>query len=393
MEERDGAGVERLSRALRDRSETYGARLALDLALVAALLRAGRLAAARRALDEHRTSLLAYASELERALADAVVEREAETVVASVASVASVAPAEVGVPRPPRRLRRSLASSLAAVALAAAIVAPQLRAPPTDLGASVETAARRELIDARHRLADLQGAGDEVLAAEALAVHRRALALPPEVLAVPDVRVELVALLEEQVVVLAGVPSPQAQELLAEVRALWSVLVVGPGFLGPPLVSDLAPLPFAAATGLPSATLPDIPGDAVPAPPSAAVPAPAVPAPAGSVPAAQPDPASLPPADAPPPPDAAPAPPPEAAPEPEPEPVEEPQPSDAEPAEPEPSEPAPAEGSPSEPEPEPAPPTEPEPIQPHPAPAPEAPPGLDPPTGLQEGEAPPLLMG
>lgn len=369
MDEPDGAGAHRLSRALRDRSETYSARLALDVALVVALLRSGHLAAARRALDEHRASLLAYATELERAVADAVVEREAEAVVASAVTVDAEQPGVAGVHSPPRRLRRALASSLAAAAFAAVILVPQLRLPPPGLDATVETAARRELIDARHHLAEVRWAGDDVLAAEALAVHRRALAMPPEVLADPEVRIELVALLEEQVVVLAGVPSPQAQELLAEVRALWSVLVDEPGFPGLRLPTELAPLPFAAATGLPSATaLPGLAGEELQAPPPAAVAAPAGPQPDQPVQPVEPQPA----------------------------------PSEPAPSEPAPSEPAASEASPaaseaspaepSEPAPQPEPEPSPPPADPAPAPAP-APGPVDPPTGLQEGGAASLLTG
>src|SRR5687768_10382700 len=67
----------RLSLALRDRAEAYRQDAVVDLTIVEALLRVDEAEAAARQLDDHRASLHAMARDLQVAVADAAVEREA----------------------------------------------------------------------------------------------------------------------------------------------------------------------------------------------------------------------------------------------------------------------------------------------------------------------------
>src|SRR5687767_14952696 len=74
------AAQARLSGALRDRADAYRGDAVVDLTLVEVLLRMDEAEAAVRALDDHRASLKAMARDLQVAVADAAVEREAEAV-------------------------------------------------------------------------------------------------------------------------------------------------------------------------------------------------------------------------------------------------------------------------------------------------------------------------
>lgn len=123
----------RLSDALRDRASSYRHDATVDLTLVEALLKLDEPEAAARTIDDHRALLQAMARDLQVAVADATVEREAERVVTASASRASL-PAE------PVRLglRRRVLIITGAAAVAVALLLPTPRLSPRTMLASMD---------------------------------------------------------------------------------------------------------------------------------------------------------------------------------------------------------------------------------------------------------------
>lgn len=136
----------RLSEALRDRTQTYRQDASVDLTMLGALLRLDHPEAAAKALDDHRASLRAMAHDLQVAVADAAVEREAERVCSAVAQ------AEVHRPLVSNVRRRVLAVTGAA-AVVLALVLPTARFSPRTTLTSVEgRSAYDDISAARERL-------------------------------------------------------------------------------------------------------------------------------------------------------------------------------------------------------------------------------------------------
>ncbi|MPZ72142.1 MAG: hypothetical protein GEU74_02750 [Nitriliruptorales bacterium] len=118
-----GIARARLSGALRERAGAYRHDAAVDLTIVEALLRLDEPEAAARHLDGHRASLHAMARDLQVAVADATLEREAERVY--------LACAETPGPRRTRCTRRRRAFALTgAAAVALVLLLPSGRASP-----------------------------------------------------------------------------------------------------------------------------------------------------------------------------------------------------------------------------------------------------------------------
>lgn len=137
----------RLSEALRDRAQTYRQDASVDLTMLDALLRLDHPEAAARALDDHRASLLAMAHDLQVAVADAAVEREAERVCSAVQQ------AQVHRPLVSTVRRRALAVTGAA-AVVLALVLPTARFSPRTTLTSMEgrSAYNDDVAAARERL-------------------------------------------------------------------------------------------------------------------------------------------------------------------------------------------------------------------------------------------------
>lgn len=142
------AAQARLSGALRDRAAQYQHGAALDLTIMEALLRLDRPEDAVQALESHRAALQAMARDLQVAVADAAVEREAEAVCSAVDRAEA--------PRAPAsNLRRRALAITGAAAVLVALVLPTARfAPRTtltsfeDRGVVDDVAAARERLEA-----------------------------------------------------------------------------------------------------------------------------------------------------------------------------------------------------------------------------------------------------
>ena len=137
----------RLSGALRDRAEAYRQDAAVDLTIVEALLRLDEAEAAAKQLDEHRESLRAMARDLQVAVADAAVEREAERVYQACAeALTPVRGSHSG-------LRRRVLALSGAAAVAVALLLPTSISPRTTLASLVDRRASfDDLTAARERL-------------------------------------------------------------------------------------------------------------------------------------------------------------------------------------------------------------------------------------------------
>lgn len=137
----------RLSGALRDRSDAYRQDATVDLTIVEALLKIDEPEAAARTLDDHRASLQALARDLQVAVADAAVEREAERVWETCA--ADFAPA----PQPESGLRRRVLAVTGAAAVALVLFLPTGRpSPRTVLTSASDPSSANDFGAARERL-------------------------------------------------------------------------------------------------------------------------------------------------------------------------------------------------------------------------------------------------
>lgn len=136
----------RLADALRNRAQAYQQGAAVDLTIMEALLRLDHPEAAAQALEDHRAALQAMARDLQVAVADAAVEREAERVCSAVATVAP--------PRPlVSSLRRRVLAVTGAAAVVVALVLPTARfAPRTTLTSVDGSSALDDVAAARERL-------------------------------------------------------------------------------------------------------------------------------------------------------------------------------------------------------------------------------------------------
>lgn len=142
----------RLSDALRERARSYQQDASVDLTMLEAFLRLDRPEAAAKTLDDHRASLQAMVRDLQEAVADAAVEREAELVCSAAEQLQARS-----VPTRPVRRRLLAAAGAAAVALALMLPAARFGAPTTLTSAEAATshddraAARQRLNAARSR--------------------------------------------------------------------------------------------------------------------------------------------------------------------------------------------------------------------------------------------------
>lgn len=137
----------RLSDALRDRSEAYRSDASMDLTIVEALLKLDEPEAAARTLDDHRASLQALARDLQVAVADAAVEREAERV------FETYAPEPARAVEPEGGLRRRALALTGAAALALVLVLPVTRpSPRTVLTSASDGSSTNDFGAARERL-------------------------------------------------------------------------------------------------------------------------------------------------------------------------------------------------------------------------------------------------
>jgi hypothetical protein len=286
--EPSAAAVDRLRDAVGGRTDALRARTGIDLTIVDALLRVGADRAAVEAISDYQRALRAYAADVDRAVAGAAAEAEAEAVIATIladggldlaapASAASAPPAasvdagdepDAAGPRaaPPRSrpVRRALVGALtAAVVLGAALATPGLRPSPQAGLAAAELEAREELAVARERLSALQAAPSAAatVTAEARELHDRIFALSSTALEREVVREQIRELLDLEQVALEEVApdEPLALELIEEIRAIRTSL-------------DLD-LPLPARPEVPPLDLPDV--DARPDPGALDLPAPA----------------------------------------------------------------------------------------------------------------------
>lgn len=142
------AAQARLSGALRDRADAYRQDASIDLTIVEALLRLDEAEAAAKTLDEHRASLHAMARDLQVAVADAAVEREAEFVCEAVAEEL-----RLPLPRAATGLRRRVLAVTGAAAVVVALVLPTARfSPRTTLASFDNLSASSGIAAARERL-------------------------------------------------------------------------------------------------------------------------------------------------------------------------------------------------------------------------------------------------
>lgn len=138
------AAQARLSGALRDRADAYRQDASIDLTMVEALLRVDEPEAAARTIDGHREALLAMARDLQVAVADAAVEREAEAVCEAAHTSLSRAPLPV---RASVGLRRRVLTLAGAAAVVVALVLPQARVSPRTTLASVQGGSAQDDLD------------------------------------------------------------------------------------------------------------------------------------------------------------------------------------------------------------------------------------------------------
>ena len=169
------AAQQRLSAALRDRSQAYQHGASVDLTIMEALLRMDRPEAAARALEDHRAALQSMARELQVAVADAAVEREAERVCSAAEQAPPVRPMV-------SHLRRRALAVTGAAAVVVALVLPTARFAPRTTLTSVEhrataddaAAARTLLAEARARAQALRDATTTTLSETRTAKAARA---------------------------------------------------------------------------------------------------------------------------------------------------------------------------------------------------------------------------
>lgn len=169
------AAQARLSGALRDRAEAYRQDASIDLTIVEALLRVDEPEAAARTIDGQRQALLAMARDLQVAVADAAVEREAEAVCDAAQS--SLTPA---VRTPAGGLRRRVLALAGAAAVVVALIVPQARLAPRTTLASVQGgSAQDDLTSALDRLEAAKSWARALRAGETWATAPAAAVVPP----------------------------------------------------------------------------------------------------------------------------------------------------------------------------------------------------------------------
>ena len=176
------AAQARLSGALRDRAEAYRQDASLDLTIVEALLRLDEPEAAVKTLDSHRASLQAMARDLQVAVADAAVEREAESVCDAIAG--TLTPRRV---RTATGLRKRVLALTGAAAVAVALVLPVARFSPRTTLASVDGRSASDTIaSARERLENVKALANAVRAAAAAPTVTTTAARPDRATIVAD---------------------------------------------------------------------------------------------------------------------------------------------------------------------------------------------------------------
>lgn len=154
------AAQARLSGALRDRADAYRQDASLDLTILEALIRLDEAEAAVRTLDNHRASLHAMARDLQVVVADAAVEREAESVCEAIAGELTPPPA-----RTATGLRKRVLALTGAAAVVVALVLPAARFSPRTVLASVEGRSASDAIaTARERLENARATASAVRA-------------------------------------------------------------------------------------------------------------------------------------------------------------------------------------------------------------------------------------
>jgi hypothetical protein len=258
------AEVKRLRAALAERGDAIRTRTSIELTFVDTLLRMGAAEGAGDVLDEYRSVLRAYTSDVEQLLAEQPSAGADEQPSAGADEAEPASPSDTvcapGADDGPRArpLRRALVGALLSAVIAAAVLAPAWQG--SDVGetrlAAAELAAREELAIARQRLAALQQAPapERSVTAEARALHDQILALPGEALGREVVREQIRELLDLEHRALEDVAphNPEALDLIDEIRAIRASLELDqPTDLplqtelptAPPVDPDAPPLP------------------------------------------------------------------------------------------------------------------------------------------------------
>lgn len=236
--------VERLADNLRREGTAQRARLHHDLERVDSLLQAGEREQAAELLAEYEGVLRAYAAELERIVAQAVVVREAEAFTAEAAAdddpsapeteadtpeiVASDArdghADDPRLPLPGRVVLRTLAAAGTAVVVGLAALVPSIRTQPPSADVDEILVVAEQLTAARDRLLALSdepsGAVQAAVAAHEL--HDHILGLHSQTLADDTIRAQIdeVLALEAQMLEELAERAPEIRRLLSEIRAL-----------------------------------------------------------------------------------------------------------------------------------------------------------------------------
>lgn len=258
------AATRRLGSALSDSVGGYRSRLEFDLQIVDRLSAEGDLEAAAIVLQAHIDALSAFSDEVERLVADAAVEREAESVVDD--ALDDPAPPAEAVPSS-RRLVPVLLAAVAALALVPVFY--QVDNPL--LAAAGE--ATGEVAAVTIPTGEETAADFVVLANRTRDLVVRIRALPPEALADEALRERLQGLLRAHGEALAALEPwfPAAEALRSEILSLVADLEGGVPPAGPPATVD--PPAVDPPAEPPAATRP--PGPEPVAPPAAPVPEPA----------------------------------------------------------------------------------------------------------------------
>jgi hypothetical protein len=280
--------VDRLRTALRAQLEAYQRELEIDLRDVRLAAQSGRPEVALAAVDDQLARLAGFADDVRRVVAAALVEREAESVLAA---AAGAVPAQPRPPRPLRRPWRRLASAGALLA-AALVVVGQGGPTPHEALLAAELVSDQVVVAAMHASEAPDEEGVEELAALGVRMRDVVAGLDAGALADPAVRQRLAVMFADQqaalLVLRARVPAAGAvlQDLLDLARdldvalpaapldvrtgALVQDLPAGPGDGGPAPAAggDPAPAPRADASG--GAGAPRPAGGSAPAPQGAA---------------------------------------------------------------------------------------------------------------------------
>lgn len=236
----------RLAASLHHNTAQYRAATTADLTIVDTLLRMDDPAAASRALAGSTAALESLMNQLRTAVAEATVEREAESVLDAVVLDARVpAPAPRG-----WRVARSLAGAVAAAAMAVALLVPMGRqTPETELTAVQARVAEENLTAAHQQVGRLKLASDADIERNVQALHARLRAVPEAALTAVSVRTRTRtrAILDEERAELADRPARRAAALLEEADAIEARFDSGPEAGPDPAADGLVDLTTARA--------------------------------------------------------------------------------------------------------------------------------------------------